>query len=56
MMSWIDWMIVLVPLVVVAFIAFRMQKYSSGVAEFMAGGRLAGRYLVCNARGEMGVS
>jgi SSS family solute:Na+ symporter len=56
MMSWIDWMIVLVPLVAVAFIAFRMQKYSSGVAEFMAGGRLAGRYLVCNARGEMGMA
>ena len=56
MMSWIDWMIVLVPLFAVAFIAFRMQKYSSGVAEFMAGGRLAGRYLVCNARGEMGMA
>ena len=56
MMSWIDWAIVLIPLIAVACIAFRMQKYSSGVAEFMAGGRLAGRYLVCNARGEMGMA
>lgn len=56
MMSWIDWMIVLVPLIIVACVAFRMQKYSNGVAEFMAGGRLAGRYLVCNARGEMGMA
>ena len=56
MMSWIDWIIVLVPLIIVACIAFRMRKYSSGVAEFMAGGRLAGRYLVCNARGEMGMA
>ena len=56
MMSWIDWMIVAVPLVVIAIVAFRTQKHVNGVAEFMAGGRLGGRYLVCNARGEMGMA
>jgi SSS family solute:Na+ symporter len=56
MMSWIDWMIVGMPLVAVAIIAFRTQKHVNGVAEFMAGGRLGGRYLVCNARGEMGMA
>ena len=55
-MSWIDWMIVLIPLVIVAVIAFRTQKHVTGVAEFMAGGRLGGRYLVCNARGEAGMA
>ncbi|MFZ4572729.1 MAG: hypothetical protein ACOYM0_16520, partial [Bacteroidales bacterium] len=55
-MSWIDWMIVAVPLVVIAIVAFRTQKHVNGVAEFMAGGRLGGRYLVCNARGEMGMA
>jgi SSS family solute:Na+ symporter len=52
MMSWIDWMIMLVPLIVIAIIAFRTQKHVTSVAEFMAGGRLGGRYLVCNARGK----
>ena len=53
MMSWIDWMIVLVPLFAIAIIAFRTRKHVTSVAEFMAGGRLGGRYLVCKARGEM---
>ena len=56
MMSWIDWMIVLVPLIAIAIIAFRTQKHVTSVAEFMAGGRLGGRYLVCNARGEMAMA
>jgi SSS family solute:Na+ symporter len=53
MMSWIDWLIVIVPLIVIAIVAFRTQKHVTSVAEFMAGGRLGGRYLVCNAKGEM---
>jgi SSS family solute:Na+ symporter len=56
MMSWIDWMIVLIPLIVIAIVAFKTQKYVTSVAEFMAGDRLGGRYLVCNARGEMGMA
>ena len=56
MMSWIDWSIVLIPLIVIAIVAFRTQKHVTSVAEFMAGGRLGGRYLVCNARGEMGMA
>ena len=56
MMSWIDWTIVAVPLIVIAIVAFRTQKHVTSVAEFMAGGRLGGRYLVCNARGEMGMA
>ena len=56
MMSWIDWSIVLIPLIVIAIVAFRTQMHVTSVAEFMAGGRLGGRYLVCNARGEMGMA
>lgn len=52
MMSWIDWLIVLLPLIGVAIIAFGTHKHVNGVAEFMAGGRLGGRYLICNAKGE----
>ena len=56
MMSWIDWFIVGIPLLVVSIVAFRTQKYMKSVAGFMAGGRLGGRYLVCNARGEMAMA
>ena len=56
MMSWIDWTIVLIPLILIAIVAFRTRKHVTSVAEFMAGGRLGGRYLVCNARGEMGMA
>ena len=56
MMSWIDWMIVVIPMAAIAVVAFRTQKHVKGVAEFMAGGRLGGRYLVCNAKGEMGMA
>jgi len=55
-MSWIDWAIVFIPLVIIGIIAFRTQKHVTSVAEFMAGGRLGGRYLVCNAKGEMGMA
>jgi SSS family solute:Na+ symporter len=55
-MSWIDWLIVLVPLTIIAIVGFRTQKHVNSVAEFMAGGRLGGRYLVCNAKGEAGMA
>jgi hypothetical protein len=32
-MSWIDWAIVAVPIVVMAVVAFRMQRFTNGVAE-----------------------
>jgi len=56
MMSWIDWLIVVVPLAAVGLIAYELQKHVKSVAEFMAGGRLAGRYLICNAKGEMSMA
>lgn len=55
-LSWIDWLIVVCPLLIIAVVAFNTQKHVKSVSEFLAGGRLAGRYLVCNARGEMGMA
>jgi Na+/proline symporter len=43
---------VLIPLGLVLWIAWRTQRYMTGVVEFMTAGRAAGRYLVCNAVGE----
>ena len=54
-MHWIDWTIVLVPLVLVFYIAFKAQKYVKGVADFLTAGRVAGRYVLCVANGEAGM-
>jgi len=51
-MHWIDWLIVLVPLVVVIVIAIKAQKYVTGVADFLSAGRVAGRYVVAVAGAE----
>lgn len=48
----LDWSILLLPLLAVAYIAWRTNRYVRSVADFLAAGRCAGRYLVCNAVGE----
>jgi Na+/proline symporter len=45
-MTWIDWIIVLIPILIVAYNGLRAQKYVKGVADFLAGGRVAGRYVL----------
>ena len=53
----IDWTIMALPMMVVCFIAYKTNKYMKGVSDFLAAGRVAGRYLVCTASGmaSMGV-
>jgi len=51
-MHWVDWLIVITPLLIVAYIGFRTQRYVKGVADFLAAGRVAGRYVVAVASGE----
>ncbi|MFA6134470.1 MAG: sodium:proline symporter [Phycisphaerae bacterium] len=53
-MSQLDWLLALIPVVVVAAFALYTRRFVKGVADFMAGGRCAGRYIICNARGEAG--
>jgi SSS family solute:Na+ symporter len=53
-MHLLDWLIVAIPLAVVAGFALSARKYLRSVADFMAGGRVAGRYLLCTAKSEMG--
>ena len=51
-MHWIDWVIVLCPLVVVCIIGLKTQKYVKGVSDFLSAGRVAGRYVLAVAEGE----
>lgn len=53
-MHWIDWLFVVIPLLIIFGIVFYTHRYMRGVADFLSGGRLAGRYLLTVAKGEMG--
>jgi SSS family solute:Na+ symporter len=52
-MQLIDWILITVPLLFVFSVGIYTQRYMRSVADFMSGGRLAGRYLLAVARGEM---
>jgi SSS family solute:Na+ symporter len=54
-MAPIDWIVFLVPMIILVAIAAYTSRYLKSVADYMAGGRCAGRYMQCVARGEMGV-
>src|SRR5437016_5263136 len=51
-MQWIDWLMVFVPIAVVFGFAIYTKRFVRSVADFLAAGRCAGRYLLANARGE----
>lgn len=54
-MHWIDWLIVVVGLLMMLCIGLRTQRYVKDVADFLTGGRVAGRYVLCVAGGEAGM-
>lgn len=51
-MHWIDWLIALCPLLLVAAVGIYTQRFVIGVSDFLAAGRVAGRYVVAVASGE----
>src|SRR5687768_14123056 len=51
-MQWIDWVLVVVPIALVLAFAVYTRRFVRSVADFLAAGRCAGRYLLANARGE----
>ena len=53
-MHLVDWLIMLLPLIICTGIAIYSRKYVKSVADFMAGGRNAGRFLISTARSEQG--
>jgi solute:Na+ symporter, SSS family len=52
-MTSVDWIITAVPLVIVFAIGWYCRRYVRGVADFMLGGRVADRYLLSIAGGEL---
>ncbi len=45
-MSWIDWLIVIIPITVVVGLAFYSKRYIRDVVDYLAAGRMAGRYVI----------
>lgn len=52
LMHTVDWIIVLIPVVVVMIIALKAQRYVKSVSDFLAAGRVAGRYVLTVSAGE----
>ncbi len=50
-MNWIDWTLICVPVGIVVLVAWHVRRYVRSVSDFLAAGRVAGRYLVANAEG-----
>ena len=50
-MHLIDWLVLILPALAVVYIAMRTHYYIRGVAGFLAGGRVAGRYVVAVSDG-----
>jgi SSS family solute:Na+ symporter len=50
-MHWFDWLLVMIPIVVVTWIGLRAQHYVHGVADFLSAGRVAGRYVLSVSSG-----
>lgn len=51
-MHLLDWILVALPLALVAAILIGTRRYMKGVAGFLSGGRVANRYLLAVAKGE----
>ncbi|MBO4491041.1 MAG: sodium:panthothenate symporter [Lentisphaeria bacterium] len=55
-MTWYNWLIAIVPFSFVLYMAFHTRKYIRGIPDFLAGGRLCGRYLLSVGGMEAGLS
>lgn len=51
-MSIIDWVLVVLPLFIVTYVGIRMRRYVTDLSVFLAGGRVAGRYVMAVSNGQ----
>ncbi|HSI06989.1 MAG TPA: sodium:proline symporter [Rariglobus sp.] len=52
-MHFIDWLVIIIPLLVILTIGLFTQRQMKSVAQFVSGGRIGGRYILAVAKGEM---
>ncbi|EIP98359.1 Na+/proline symporter [Opitutaceae bacterium TAV1] len=45
-MHWFDWLITIVPVVLILWLGIYSRRYIRGVVDFLAAGRVAGRYVI----------
>lgn len=45
-MHWLDWIIVIVPVTLILWLGVYSRKYVRGVVDYLAAGRVAGRYVI----------
>ena len=45
-MGLIDWLIVIIPTVLIVGVGIYSRRYIKGVADFLSAGRVAGRYVI----------
>ena len=45
-MHLIDYLIVIIPIVIILWVALYSRKYVRGVVDYVAAGRVAGRYVL----------
>ena len=45
-MSWIDWVIMIIPICMIMGLAFYTPRFVRGVSDFLSCGRLCGRYVL----------
>ena len=55
-MQIIDWLIVIVPVTLLIWVAFFSRKFVRGVVDYLAAGRVAGRYVLCVGEMAAGLS
>lgn len=46
-MHFIDWLVVVIPVICVLWLAWYARRYVKSVADFLSAGRVCGRYVVC---------
>jgi SSS family solute:Na+ symporter len=55
-LGWLDISIIALPLLLAFALTLYMRRFSASVADYLAAGRTAGRYLICTAQMEMGLT